>query len=201
MLDVAEKKIVKTLDVEEEDVLIAAGETRLVIFQRGKGIISRYKLGTWKRELSVACEPYTKLAMGSSSEGPLLALSTGAVTVDLTTLKPTGTTMSGYLAIPGNLQAAANGQVFGNCDKRDASLPTGLMVLSIVDGKTARELRTYERWRRHSRAGRASHLYHSGKIRPELRAPRPHSAGKCHSGTNTGRERAVLSFAVGRYHR
>ena len=133
VVDVAAKTIVKTLPVDDEDVLIAAGETRLVVLERGKGVISRYKLATWERELAVACEPYTSLAMGSSSEGPLVALGTGATIIDLTTLKPTDSIMSGHLQVPGNLQASANGQVFGNW--HSSYSPSGLMVLSIVDGK------------------------------------------------------------------
>ena len=73
VIDVAAKKIARTVPVDDADCLIAAGETRFVVLQRGQGTIGRYNLETGERESTQSCEAYTALAMGSSSEGPIFA--------------------------------------------------------------------------------------------------------------------------------
>ena len=141
VLDVAAKQIAQSIPVDDEDVLIAAGETRLVVHERGKGVLSRYKLGSWRRELTVACEPYAALAMGSSSEGPLLAVGGTAILIDLTTLKATGATFNSphlrsggsHLHSSGYLFASADGETFGLT--RDGVSPSGVMIMQCSDGQ------------------------------------------------------------------
>ncbi len=132
ILDVAAKQIVKSIPVDDSDVLVAAGETKLVILQRGNGIISRFDLESFEREMTVACEPYKALAMGSSSEGSLLALGANVVILDLQSLKPTGMPAGVPHGLDNNLLASANGKVFTGW--RDQSSPSGLTILEIVSG-------------------------------------------------------------------
>jgi S1-C subfamily serine protease len=91
VVDVVAKQLVGFIPVDDNDFLVAAGETKVVVLQRTQGLISRYDLKSLKQELSVLCEPYPALAMGSSSEGPLLAIGTKIFAIDLQSLTPTVT--------------------------------------------------------------------------------------------------------------
>ena len=74
--------------------LVAAGETKFVVLSAAKEVISRYNLSSSSaRESTVACNAYRGLAMGASSEGPLIGAAEGFDLIDLDTLKPALVTM------------------------------------------------------------------------------------------------------------
>jgi hypothetical protein len=132
VIDVLAKNIRKSIHIDDGDTVVAAGETKLVILQRDTGVISRFNLDTGERELTIACDPYTSLAMGSSSEGPILAYRDAVVFLDLQSLKPTGATANLVHGQGCSLwHAAANGKVFGG--RRESGSPTGLAILQVAD--------------------------------------------------------------------
>jgi hypothetical protein len=91
IVDVRAKKMVKLVPVDDDDVRVAAGATKFVVSFGGKGVLSRYKLATGERELTAAApdKRIIALAMGCSSEGPLLVSGNGPmVFLDLQSLKP-----------------------------------------------------------------------------------------------------------------
>ncbi|HEV7999836.1 MAG TPA: trypsin-like peptidase domain-containing protein [Planctomycetaceae bacterium] len=130
VVDVAAKQIAKLVPVDDTDLLLAAGETKFVVFERGQGILSRYDLKTGARELAESCEPYAAIAMGSSSEGPLFAVGANTSVINVGTLKPTVTkATAGFRDASINLLASADGKVFG-ASKTNTS-PTGMSVFEI----------------------------------------------------------------------
>ena len=137
VIDVAAKKIARTVPVDDADCLIAAGETRFVVLQRGQGTIGRYNLETGERELTQSCEAYTALAMGSSSEGPIFAA--GPKTVPYRPQDARGQRGARGRAVlethGHSLNAAANSQVFTSTNTTGS--PRGIAVFE-VDGETLR---------------------------------------------------------------
>ncbi|MBL9081458.1 MAG: hypothetical protein JNK76_06615 [Planctomycetales bacterium] len=97
VIDVQEAKILKLLPADDDNVLVAAGATKFVVWLGTKSIFSRYDLATCARELTTA-GPVVKIrgmAMGCTSEGPLLLAVTGdfqprPLIYDLKTLKASG---------------------------------------------------------------------------------------------------------------
>jgi S1-C subfamily serine protease len=88
LFDVSQAKIVHYFPAPDPDAKIAAGADKLVIALPGAGIIQRWNLTTFERELSVPFarqEPISSLLLGHSSRGPLVA---NGVYYDLGTLKP-----------------------------------------------------------------------------------------------------------------
>jgi S1-C subfamily serine protease len=137
IVDVAAKKVARTVPIDDADCVIAAGETRFVVVQRGQGIIGRYNLETGQREATQSCEPYTALAMGSSSEGPLFAVGSKSALVDLNTLAANAMQVNvPFWNTNGHsITAAANGQVFTSANTTGS--PRGMAVFE-VDGTTLR---------------------------------------------------------------
>lgn len=131
IVDVASKRIIRTIKLRNADVLIAAGESKLVVLDRTECVISRFDLTSLQRELTVACEPYRSIALGNSSEGPVLAVGAEFAQLNLQSLKP-GRVVSNNLAANdvGNLLAAANGQVFSGW--KTVGSPSGMMVLRLA---------------------------------------------------------------------
>jgi S1-C subfamily serine protease len=130
VVDVAAKQIAKLVPVDDTDLVLAAGETKFVVLERGQGILSRYDLKTGTRELTESCESFPAIAMGSSSEGPILAAGMNTAVIDLQTLKPTVTRpVDGFRGASINLLASADGKVFGAC--RTNGSPTGIFVFEI----------------------------------------------------------------------
>lgn len=76
VVDVVERKVVKYIPVDEEEVLLAVGATRFVALLGKKGTLQRYTLSTGEREQTGAApsEKIVGLAMGSASEGPIIAV-------------------------------------------------------------------------------------------------------------------------------
>ncbi len=131
---IAARKIVATIDIEDPNVLVAVGETRLVVHQRRKGTLSRYKLSTGERELSVSSQPYENLALGSSSEGPLLGRRAQLELLDFETLQVNGSLEKlQQMATNGPLLAAANGKFFGYSN--EGLNPSGMLVLHATGKK------------------------------------------------------------------
>jgi S1-C subfamily serine protease len=130
IVDVAARQIAKLVPVEDSDPLLAAGKTKFVVLERGQGILSRYDLKTGARELTESFESHPAIAMGSSSEGPVVAAGMSTAVIDLQTLKPTVTkAVNGFGDAPISLQASADGKVFGA--SRTNTSPTGIFVFEI----------------------------------------------------------------------
>lgn len=75
VFDVNEAKVVKYLPTDDDHVLYAAGESKLVIVSANKKIISRWDLASLTREVTVPLDVSGTakfVTMGSNSEGPLL---------------------------------------------------------------------------------------------------------------------------------
>ncbi|MGC3967916.1 MAG: SHD1 domain-containing protein [Pirellulales bacterium] len=145
IVDVREKKVVKYLPVDDDQFYIAAGNTKLVIVSGSKNVVSRYDLATGARELTAAYsgKSVQSVAMGSSSEGPVLLAVVGmhdsnCVFLDLQSLKPAdlanSTAPGGRRQEIGNVvRASADGTLFGSW--RTSTSPNGL-YLTAVTGKT-----------------------------------------------------------------
>jgi S1-C subfamily serine protease len=130
IVDVAARQIAKLVPVEGSDLLLAPGKTKFVVLERGQGTLSRYDLKTGARELTESCESHPAIAMGSSSEGPVLAAGMNTAVIDLQTLKPTMTKpVDGFRDASISLLASADGKVFGA--SRMNTSPTGIFVFEI----------------------------------------------------------------------
>lgn len=130
IIDVAAKKIAKLVPVEDADPLLAAGETKFVVLERGQGILSRYDLKTGAREQTEPCEAHAAIAMGSSSEGPILAAGMTTEVIDLKTLKSkTVQTAESLRSGSVSLLASPDSKVFGAC--RLNTSPTGIFVFEV----------------------------------------------------------------------
>ncbi|WP_417388105.1 hypothetical protein [Gimesia sp.] len=143
IFDVVEARIVKTLDVNSDDLAFAAGADKLVVLLRDQHQIERYSLQTFKKEQSEALppdSPVSRITIGAASNGPILV---GAETgesghpyfLDLITLKPAAIQMSeeSWESIEGQnlmVKASANGRIF--CLSQSGTDPTfGTMVISV----------------------------------------------------------------------
>jgi S1-C subfamily serine protease len=130
IVDVAARQIAKLVPVEDSNPLLAAGKTKFVVLERGQGTLSRYDLKTGARELTESCESRPAIAMGSSSEGPILVAGMNTAVIDLQTLKPTITrAINGFRDASISLLASADGKVFG-ASRLNIS-PTGIFVFEI----------------------------------------------------------------------
>ncbi|MCA9004862.1 MAG: hypothetical protein KDA70_06265, partial [Planctomycetaceae bacterium] len=151
IFDVVEARIVKTLDVDSDDLAFAAGADKLVVLLRDQNRIERYSLQTFRKEQSEALapgSPVSRITMGAASNGPILV---GAETgesghpyfLDLLTLQPAAIQLpeESWEAIEGQnlmVKASANGRLF--CLSQSGKDPTfGTMVIT-VKGNQARVL-------------------------------------------------------------
>lgn len=73
IFDVAARKVVKYLSIDDDRFQITAGDTKFIVAMQSKNILTRYDLATGERELDVPLtgEGVAAIALGSSSEGPL----------------------------------------------------------------------------------------------------------------------------------
>ena len=75
IFDVQELKFVKYISVNDSKPFFAAGRNVLIVALPGSGVMQRWNLTTFEREVTVAI-PFTanlmRLSMGSNSNGPLL---------------------------------------------------------------------------------------------------------------------------------
>ena len=87
LLDVSQAKIVKYFSATDDQTLIAASANHLVVIAQDQGVISRYNLTTFERELTRTISfnrPIQYVAMGSNSQGPLIMRWTeGTTALDL----------------------------------------------------------------------------------------------------------------------
>ena len=80
VFDAAAGKVVKYIPTAEDGALVAAGLDHLFVANPTAGVIQRYSLKTFEKELTVQSPiegAMTALVMGSASRGPLLAAGTG----------------------------------------------------------------------------------------------------------------------------
>lgn len=138
IVDVADKKVVKYLPIDDDQFRIAAGKTKLIVAMCSKNMLTRYDLATGNREETVALvgPGIEGLAMGAASEGPLFIghpthSDLTPVFLDLRTLKPLKieSEKNHVLRIGRNVCVSADGSVFGSWT--DSISPTGLHVIVL----------------------------------------------------------------------
>lgn len=144
IVDLVEKKVVKYVPVDDDQVSVAAGMTRFVVAMGTKNILSRFKLATGERELTQTYTGNTiqRIAMGSASEGPFLPVAgdrfgrEAPQLYDLQTLKPMDVNYGqshGFGRFGNNVRVSADGTVFGSWNS--GSSPSGLNV-AVISGKS-----------------------------------------------------------------
>jgi serine/threonine protein kinase len=75
--DLRDNRVVKSIPLFADDVLIAAGNTKFVLVSPGLNVIQRYDIATLERERDVSLPARTRtlgIGMGSQSEGPVFLL-------------------------------------------------------------------------------------------------------------------------------
>jgi hypothetical protein len=95
LFDVSEGRIVHYFPAPDPDTKIAAGVDKLVIGLPGQGILQRWSLTTFERELTVPFprqEPIQTLLIGHASNGPLVA---NGNYLDLQSFKPIDVKLAG----------------------------------------------------------------------------------------------------------
>lgn len=144
IIDVAAKKVVTYLTVDDDEFQIAAGNTKLVVGMSSKSVLTRYELATGTRELSVpyAGKSISTMAMGSSSEGPLFIGHRDRddnlpTFVDLRTLKSLNIVKDEERDISygfaTNVRVSADGTLFGSWSTGVS--PSGLHLVALNGNK------------------------------------------------------------------
>jgi hypothetical protein len=148
IFDTAEAKVVHYLTLAEENVLFAAGMEHLILVYPDQGIIQRYSLSTFEREVTATLPALAgqarvrAIVMGSASYGPLLLSATepnhrgeslflDPVSFRTLELKPAADRTNFHGGDRSFIRAAANGKVFGMW-RADVS-PQGLQTLTVSD--------------------------------------------------------------------
>jgi WD40 repeat protein len=121
VFDANEAKIVKLLPVAEQDILLAAGDDKLIMVSPGRNLFRRWNLKTLKREQLFFTQTrgsIRAMAMGSASAGPLVLVRDGGMELlDPQTFKPSDVQLPGGglgmgVGVDRNsLRVSANGQV------------------------------------------------------------------------------------------
>lgn len=132
IFDATQAKIVKTIVVGDDSVRFTAGRDALMLYLPSSGILQRWSLTTFKREISVPMpvqsDADATFAMGSDSNGPLLA---NGQFLDVVSLKPIP------LKLPvnargeagpknGAVRVSADGTTFANW--RTSGSPSGVRI-------------------------------------------------------------------------
>ncbi|MCA9175126.1 MAG: hypothetical protein KDB14_11640, partial [Planctomycetales bacterium] len=130
VFDVSEGKIVHYFSANDDDTKVVGGATRVLIFSQLQGVVSRYRLDNFQRDLTVTtpfAEPIQYVGMGGGSEGPALVRTSsgsGALAsvelrfLDLETLRPLEVTWSdghrphGVYRDRNAIRASMDGSVF-----------------------------------------------------------------------------------------
>jgi S1-C subfamily serine protease len=146
IFDPAQAKIVKEITVAEEKIRFAAGKDKLVIALPNAGVLQRYSLVTFEREMTAPLpKDFTlkQVALGSASDGPVLLTGPGklplgeGVFLDLQTLQPVPleipTKGAARLIWTDHLRAAATGQLFTMWNDRG-----GFRGHLVIRGNTVR---------------------------------------------------------------
>lgn len=130
VLDLSQGKITGYLPASDDDTKIVAGATRALVFSVTTGVVTRYRLDTLERELSVAIpfpDPIQFVGMGAGSEGPVMlrtSRGTGQIDscsfhfLDLNTMKPmevswpNGRQPHSVYRDQNHIQVSTNGEAF-----------------------------------------------------------------------------------------
>ena len=168
VFDVNELKVVRYINLPEDNPLLAAGMTKLAVYLPGARVIRRYDLLTGKQELSKPFDvPEVKaLALGSASAGPLaVAAAGGGRLFDLDTLAEIelpkedvpdrfgrAPDAAARLPLTGpNVWAAANGRMF-----------VGAGVVSLEGGRVKVIPGHGEGWMFAQPIGHGRHIFRGG---------------------------------------
>jgi S1-C subfamily serine protease len=140
VFDVTAAAFVKHLPVDTDRMLVAGGASYAMVVDRARGLLHRFSLSTFQRELTTQLQTQgeiTGIAMGSASDGPLCVMirprSPGAPYqfIDPRTHKELPLKLEGNVSVSdgGHVRAAPGGRVFGAW--RDNASPTGVQVMTI----------------------------------------------------------------------
>ena len=156
VFDVSEGKVVRQIDAAEPGTLLAGGMNTFVIYQPKRNTFERWtcdKLERLPEVKSPFADPVRALAMGSASNGPLVAAlggsrGTGPLGASLGFFDPTAAREVGYLAdgqpnplgigpahSPVRLRVSANG---GVVTADSLTRPMGAETTVIQDGRATR---------------------------------------------------------------
>jgi len=122
VFDVRQRKLIGYVPVGDDNIEFAAGHDKLIVLSGDSGVISRYDLVTQERELTKTIDTggnVSNFLLGSASNGPAILgvgarHSSGALSVDLTTLDSSPIEIRGTRGIAGsNVRTSADGSVFG----------------------------------------------------------------------------------------
>src|SRR5262249_10724855 len=117
VFDVSEARIIKYLPLTEDKIFFAAGLEKLVVALPAKGVIERWSLTSFEREVAIAA-PFNQqikmVMLGHGSNGPVIVNNT---ILDLSTLKPLPNTFEGGGWDPSDMAArrvaSADGSTYG----------------------------------------------------------------------------------------
>jgi hypothetical protein len=125
IFDVNEAKVVKYLPVAEDEVKFAAGMEVLVVAAPEAGVLQRWNLRTFQKEVTVPLPVpgrVTDLCLGSASAGPLLLCQNGMAgqagqgrfldPVTFKVLERDGEANRSLPVVPGMISASADGSLF-----------------------------------------------------------------------------------------
>ena len=140
VFDVSQVKIVREIELPTEDVLFACGRDKLMLVLPGQGLIQRWSLRTFQRELTdkvPGTAPVKLVRMGCASDGPLALFAGGEVffydVQRMGPMKVTGKGLgSGYQGWF-QLQVSADGKTFVGWTPGITGQSYG--VLRLNDGK------------------------------------------------------------------
>ncbi len=142
IFDVEKLEFVKYLSVNDADVKFAAGRDKLIVALPTSGVIQRWDLKTFEKDVTVAIPFATRLiaiCMGSNSDGPLLVCTEGNIPesqsgwalMDIAKMK----LINMRIPVSGqrHVRASADGTVFGYY---------GSAGSLVIEGGTARNYRS-----------------------------------------------------------
>ncbi|HUT51917.1 MAG TPA: serine protease [bacterium] len=148
VFDVNELKIVRYIPLAQDNVLFAAGATKLVVISVDNNIIQRFDLASGKKELTAKLPingVVKNIAMGSLTDGPMLMLrARGTEPLDNTTFnffdivrnriagKDIKTYYSSYRDFV-HIRASADGLTYGLW--HTSGSPSGLATIFLAGGK------------------------------------------------------------------
>ncbi len=139
VVDLVEGKLVGFIPVEDDEPLFAGSSKHIVVVENKQQTIGRYALPDLRREINLPSMPIRSIALGISSDGPLILLPKTehrsapreSIMYDLMTLQPLPMQLApttSLLEPPFEPRASADGSTF--------ILPTSFQPLLIhVEGK------------------------------------------------------------------
>jgi hypothetical protein len=134
IFDANEAKIVQYINLASNNVKFAAGQDKLMVVLPEGGIVQRWSLKTFEREVSAVLPVngiVRRVLMGAASQGPLVVAATETAFFDIQTLKRLPVAGEGFSAGDGVFaRVSGDGTVFGVW--RYATSPQGIHCCVLV---------------------------------------------------------------------